>query len=1299
MQHFVAYYATINSQKCSIVQNRFIMKHLLTILALFFCTSVVFAKCQPHFDGYAIDETGYGVSVWGGEDEFWVSHWDFGDGTGWVPDYSNGAYHVYTHPGVYQICLVSCYSICQTVTIVGNGEPISDCGDLIGYETNYTSYATNVNFTLQSDTVNSVYWLVNGMHTGSNIPSNQYAIGLYYPQTVNLFIVGDDWVCADTIDVDFTIDYAANFHYYPDNSSWNPQHRLYFFDDSYGTNTSCFWNFGDGSTSNLINPSHTFADAGDYEVCLIASDTILQAIDTICHTVTVGCLDFSITPTTAYLNQLNFHTPITGIVAPTQFLFGDGTTTDNVTINLSHTYENLTDSITACLLQAAPSCPDTICHTYMPVHPTACQAFYKPYPLNDGEYWFFENLSTYAATSANSKWSFYGSYISTTQHLLYQHQPYSQSDYLNYIGLQIQTADSCLANYQQQILFNPPKMPISSDQNTATIFLSNATNDNTLVFDSYSNPTPDSYTWTMGNGDTLINNTPTINYTYAANGNYEVCLSTQKFMPTDTLQAHYCHWISVNADTCIAQFKALRYYNSSGSYEGRYFYDTSYSTDSIVAWHWNFDDGTTSDEQRPPIHLFSNAGNYTICLTVTTANGLQNQSCQQIEAGCSLDFVAQYNTDDDKLHLTINGQLNESILYHWSVNGLPLFNTTNNSTSYTYGNNPNAQYGQVELCLQVDNIECSTVCHTILIEHLEADFTIIHLSVAEKQFIAQPQSSTPIVSYHWNFGDGNTADSIANPIHHYYGLASNYAVCLTIVTESGLTDTKCKSVTISIACQAQFDAYPLNNGEYWFVENKSVSNGGYSDYTWNQPNLLVNSPHLLLHNPQNQPLIVQLSQNIQTCNSTYQQNLMCNVPPTANASTVYFMAFPTANNLQLLAYSYPTANQFVWQMGNGDTLTTNTSYLSYTYPQNGLYDVCVTAYQTDNTTAHYCKQIKVGGVDTCMTTQFKVLRNFDTEDNYVGHYFYPLPTPNILSYHWDFGDGSTADTIIAKHQFNEAQLYTVCLTTETINCSTQSCQTVAAGCSGAISGSYDWQNDRLFLNDLSVVYDSVSLHRWLLNGQMINQTTTHNATDTLFQYSAQLAEYGTVALCLETFGDNNCPSVCEDVLIDYCNVVFEVDTIDYHTIQCWDYTQTPQAISWHWNFGDGDTSDQQNPTHVYTQAGTYLVCLTVMGIAGIVDYACDSITILPATYANNVSQSKAFVQLNPNPTSNYCYLTLSTQEPIYKIILSDTNGKVQKTILGNKAEYTLDLVDLTNGFYVVQIFTRKQSYTAKLIKR
>jgi gliding motility-associated-like protein len=40
------------------------------------------------------------------------------------------------------------------------------------------------------------------------------------------------------------------------------------------------------------------------------------------------------------------------------------------------------------------------------------------------------------------------------------------------------------------------------------------------------------------------------------------------------------------------------------------------------------------------------------------------------------------------------------------------------------------------------------------------------------------------------------------------------------------------------------------------------------------------------------------------------------------------------------------------------------------------------------------------------------------------------------------------------------------------------------------------------------------------------------------------------------------------------------------------------VVSWSWDFGDGTTSDQQNPTHAYTVSGSYAVSLTVTSDSG-----------------------------------------------------------------------------------------------------
>lgn len=50
-------------------------------------------------------------------------------------------------------------------------------------------------------------------------------------------------------------------------------------------------------------------------------------------------------------------------------------------------------------------------------------------------------------------------------------------------------------------------------------------------------------------------------------------------------------------------------------------------------------------------------------------------------------------------------------------------------------------------------------------------------------------------------------------------------------------------------------------------------------------------------------------------------------------------------------------------------------------------------------------------------------------------------------------------------------------------------------------------------------------------------------------------------------------------------------------------------VSWNWNFGDGNTSDLQNPVHIFPEAILYEVCLTVTTHDGCVETFCDKLRL------------------------------------------------------------------------------------------
>ena len=61
---------------------------------------------------------------------------------------------------------------------------------------------------------------------------------------------------------------------------------------------------------------------------------------------------------------------------------------------------------------------------------------------------------------------------------------------------------------------------------------------------------------------------------------------------------------------------------------------------------------------------------------------------------------------------------------------------------------------------------------------------------------------------------------------------------------------------------------------------------------------------------------------------------------------------------------------------------------------------------------------------------------------------------------------------------------------------------------------------------------------------------------------------------------------------------------------------TGDITSWSWDFGDGATSTEQNPSHTYTDAGTYTVSLAVTG-------PCGSDTEVKVNFITVLEQQKA----------------------------------------------------------------------------
>ncbi|MFQ5584791.1 MAG: FG-GAP-like repeat-containing protein, partial [Calditrichia bacterium] len=101
---------------------------------------------------------------------------------------------------------------------------------------------------------------------------------------------------------------------------------------------------------------------------------------------------------------------------------------------------------------------------------------------------------------------------------------------------------------------------------------------------------------------------------------------------------------------------------------------------------------------------------------------------------------------------------------------------------------------------------------------------------------------------------------------------------------------------------------------------------------------------------------------------------------------------------------------------------------------------------------------------------------------------------------------------------------------------------------------------------------------------------------------------------LDKDGDGDLDFICGEFGIHFWENL-SAPEVDFSHVQVggkFAFTDSSSLIvgdptAWHWDFGDGNTSDVQNPTHTYLEDGTYEVCLTVWGNLNCHNTVCKTI--------------------------------------------------------------------------------------------
>ncbi len=333
------------------------------------------------------------------------------------------------------------------------------------------------------------------------------------------------------------------------------------------------------------------------------------------------------------------------------------------------------------------------------------------------------------------------------------------------------------------------------------------------------------------------------------------------------------------------------------------------------------------------------------------------------------------------------------------------------------------------------------------------------------------------------------------------------------------------------------------------------------------------------------------------------QNTSCTAQFSYSVTNNYTVHFTPAQVGDTLTFHH------TWTFGDGSS--SSAIFPTHTYPGAGSYLVHHVVYRDQPPGVPPCFDSVTTEIHLYAPLTCTLVAHFSTQaasGTWNRIYFTNLSTPaaDIHSSIWSFGDGTSAYTLNAYHLYANAGTYNVCLiVTRDSSCRDTSCMavvvvpptpipcTLVAHFSSQASTS-TWNG--IYFTNLSTPSGDVHTSHWSFGDG--------TSASTLNAYHLY-ANAGTYNVCLIVTRDSTCRDTsCMSVVViappppPTCNLVANftwfTDSVQINKIHFTNLSVPLAATdSIRWTFGDGSSSLDVNPIHVYNAPGTYTVCLRV----------------------------------------------------------------------------------------------------------
>lgn len=999
------------------------------------------------------------------------------------------------------------------------------------------------------------------------------------------------------------------------------------------------WLFGDGTTSDLANPTHSYNTAGSYTVKLIVmnasgcKDTLTKL-----NAFTVGNVfpAFSSTDKICAGNPLLITNTSSPVPAMVTWDFGDGTASNQVNPLKTFTYPG---TYQIKMLANFGTCLDSLVKT-ITVIPTAKAAFKVDDSINC-IYPFAVNFTNQSLNATSYQWNFGDNTSSTMANPTHTYNSYGNFE----VTLVITNLNGCTDTLRKINYINIVKPIVNinnlPDSGCVPFFRHFTTTTNS------SNPV-NNYKWNFGDGSLGAGATP--NHTYTNPGKYDVrvIIST----------ANGCADTAVVTDGIITNSRPVAIFSATprNTCAKTPIKFTDESTGNPTKWYWDFGDGSTAVTQNP-LHTYYDTGYFDIQLIVW------NSGCPDTILYKKYIHInppiARFTASFDCRRPLERVFTNQSIgADDWSWDFGDGTTSSQLSPVYSY-TQPGTYLVSLFVHNQVSGCDFTTT-KSIQVVNAKASFFASDTIICRGSNIsfATNLGLNEVALFEWDFGDGtNSKSDTSNSAIHMYTAAGNYTVRLIITDALGCKDTLTKSTYIRIdGPTAKFTPSVPGSCLISLItfNDRSVSDQIHPIQTWawnygdGKTELLSKPP--FQHNYTNPGAFIITLKITDTKGCT----------DSINIDSALIISKPEAKFSQMDSVTCPSKAvaftnlatgpglSYLWSFGDGTTSALPNP--AHNYLTDGIYSVRLHIRDQYGCSDSLLKPNIISIITPI--ANFRMSDSFSTCPPLIVQF--TNLSSNGIAQNWDFGDGTSTSVINPSHFYNYPGTYPIMLTI-----------TGKGGCTAVMKkniiiegpkGTFTY-DPKLGCNPVNINFIASTQDRTTITWDY-NDGATIVTMDSIIAHNYTNPGIYLPKMILSDLNGCQVPITGKDtILISGITAKFSFPDnplCDQGNISFTDSSNSNDYITgYNWSFGDGSTSALQNPQHLYKTTGIYYPKLIVTTQNGCVD---SMLTDIPVKVV-------ASPQINVLNTPNGCAPLSVTFNAL--ISAPDTSRLSWKWIFGN----------------------------------